>query len=393
MFRRRSARAARQAVDEAPSRAALAILEAITTRRGDGLELDPYELPIVCACRRLIASTVAQLPFLAYRDGVPRPDQPAVVVRPDPFEPAWLTKTRLANNLTRNGYVWLRPVAWGAGDEVTAVSVINAPDATATFDPTAPNRILEMWSYGERLEPFDTFDRRRDSLMWVPFDVPERPNSLGAAPLAGCWRAAEYLAALYQMAGSFWEAGFPSLAVLLEQALTPAQRLELKDQLYGAWSRRHEPAIVDRGGRLEPVGSNAVDAQLVESVEWANTEVARAFGVMPSLVNVRAGDSLTYATTEAEFLKWLKVGLGQILTPLEAAFSDLTVRGTQVRADTAALLRSDQAARAAWYQLGLTYGWLTLDEVRAAEGARPLPSPRPLRPPTAITDPPQLAVA
>jgi hypothetical protein len=362
MFGRRTARAARQAADEAPSRAALLIAEAVA-RRGDGYDLDPYELPIVCACRRLIAS------------------------------PDWLTKTRLVNNLTRNGYVWLRPTAWGAGDEVTAVAVVNAPEATATFDPTAPNRILEMWLYGERLEPYDPYARRRDSLMWVPFDVPERPNSLGTAPLAGCWRAVEYLAALYQMAGSFWEAGFPSLAVLLEQSLTATQRGELKDQLRSAWSRRHEPAVVDKGGRLEPVGSNAVDAQLVESVEWANTEVARAFGVMPSLVNVRAGDSLTYATTEAEFLKWLKVGLGQTLVPLEAAFTDLTVRGTQVRADTAALLRSDQAARAAWYQLGLTYGWLELDEVRAAEGLRPLPSPRPLRPPVALSDPPQLAAA
>ena len=52
------------------------------------------------------------------------------------------------------------------------------------------------------------------------------------------------------MAGSFWVAGFPSIAVLVKQALNPTQTRELKDQVLGAWARRHEPAIVDRDGQL-----------------------------------------------------------------------------------------------------------------------------------------------
>jgi hypothetical protein len=206
-------------------------------------------------------------------------------------------------------------------------------------------------------------------------------------------RAAEYLAALYDMAGSFWVAGFPSIAVLVKQALNPTQTQQLKDQVLGAWARRHEPAIVDRDGQLASIGSSAVESQLVESIAVANTEIARAFGVMPSLVNVAAGDSLTYATTEAEFSKWLKVGLGQYLSRIEAAFTDLTPYGTEVRFDTTELLRTDLVARWDAYAVGVQNGWILPSEVREREGFPPLPAGAGLPAPssTMLADPPATA--
>ena len=95
---------------------------------------------------------------------------------------------------------------------------------------------------------------------------------------------------------------------------------------------------------------------------------------MPSLVNVAAGDSLTYATTEAEFSKWLKVGLGQYLTRIEAAFSDLTPYGTDVRFDTTELLRTDLVARWDAYAVGVQNGWILPAKVREREGFPPLPA-------------------
>ena len=193
------------------------------------------------------------------------------------------------------------------------------------------------------------------------------------------------------MAGSFWVAGFPSIAVLVKQALNPTQTRELKDQVLGAWARRHEPAIVDRDGTLAQIGSSAVESQLVESIAVANTEIARAFGVMPSLVNVAAGDSLTYATTEAEFSKWLKVGLGQYLSRIEAAFTDLTPYGTEVRFDTTELLRTDLEARWNAYAIGVQNGWILPAEVREREGFPPLPAGAALPAPNMLADPPPSA--
>lgn len=351
-----------------------AIADAVNRRAGIG-DLTPFELPIVVACRDLLANTVAQLPLVNFAGPYPTATQPPIVVTPDPFEPRWQTLHRLVNNLTGPGYAWLRPTAWLADGWPAAVSVVDAAEAAGTFDPSG--RLEYVYWQGQRLTP------GRDGIVWVPWRV-ERVASLGTGPIGSCARAVEYLAALWQMAGSFWEAGFPSIAVVIDGALNTTQKRETKDAVMASWARRHEPAVIDRGGRLESIGTNAVESQLVESIAVANAEVARAFGIMPSLVNVQAGDSLTYATTEAEMSKWLKLGLGAVLARVEAAWSSLRPYGQHVRADTSALLRSDLNGRYAAYSVGINR-WLTVDEVRRAEGLPP-PPPGAL-PGEVITDP------
>jgi phage portal protein BeeE len=362
-MRRRRVPAARSSAGGASPLDALSRLVGdAVDRRLAGDDLTPWELPVVVASRDLVANTVAQLPLVTYRNGLPLNPQPTVTQRPDPFEPPWLSKHRMVNSLTRHGYVWLIPTAWDAAEWPLAVEVVDAPNAAGTFDPTG-HRLVDVFWQGRRLAPID-------EAIWCPWRV-DGAGSLGSAPLDSCWRAVEYLAALWQMAGSFWEAGFPSLALVIEQALSVTQRRETKAALLDAFRRRHEPAVVDRGGQLVPIGNNAVDSQLVESIETANVEVARAFGIVPSLVNVRASDSLTYSTTEGELSRWLKLGLGQYLTRVEGAFTDLRPAGQVVRADTSELLRTDLAARYAAYSQGLGR-WLTVDEVRHAESLPPL---------------------
>jgi HK97 family phage portal protein len=376
---RRRRFAARAAVD-GPSRIEQFIADAIAARAGM-TPMTPNDLPIVVACRDLIANTVGQLPMVAYRGNTPRPDQPSIVIRPDPFEYRWQTLHRLVYNLTGWGHAWLIPTASYANDYPAAVRVVDASRAHGVFDPAG--RLIEVYHDGRRLEVGP------NGALLVPWRVPQA-GSLGSSPLNDCWRAAEHLTALYDMAGSFWQAGFPSIAVMVKQALNPTQISELKQQVMGGWARRHEPAVIDRDGQLAPVGSSAVESQLVESIAVLNTEIARTFGVMPSLVNVAAGDSLTYATTEAEFSKWLKVGLGQYLSRIEAAFSDLTPYGTTVRFDTTELLRTDLQARWDAYAVGIQNGWILPAEVREREGFPPLPAgTAPTRPAsTMLADPP-----
>lgn len=360
------------------------IAAAVDARNGYG-DLDPLELPVVGACRDLIANTVAQCPQFAYGpDGQPRRPQPPILARPNPAEMRYVSMTRLVNNLTgRHGYVWLRPIARYADDYPAAVQVIDASDAHGTFDPTG--RILTDVHYcGDRYEP------GADGIMWVPYKVPDRPGSLGASPLGECDRAIRYLAALWEMAGSFWEAGFPSIAYVVEQALNKTTRDEVKASMVDSFRRRHEPTVVDRGGQFQPLGGSAVESQLVESIAVANVEIARAYGVMPSLVNVVSSDSLTYATSAAELGKWFKLGLGAYLSRVDAAFGEFTPHGTTVRSDPTSLLRADLEARVAYYDAGIRGGWLDAEtDVRPAEGLPPMhqTGPRRPRPMTLTADP------
>jgi hypothetical protein len=343
------------------------IQSTIDARLGIGL-LDPFELPIVVACRDRIADTLGQLPLIEYVNGMAAPQQPPVCVRPDPLESRTETIQRLAHNLTGPyGYGWVITDQWYAdGVTPSAVRVVDASEAHGLYDSTG--RLEDVVWNGDHLDP----TTRQVSLVRYRYEQVGPPNG-STSPIGKCRRAVEYLAALWQMAGSFWEAGFPSVALVLDQALTGPQRTQLKSDLLAAFARRHEPVITDRGGRLEAVGSNPVEAQLVESITAANIEVARAFGITPSLLNIPTGYSLTYSTTEGELSQWLKLGLSGYTSRIEAVWSDLRPYGREVRFDASVLLRTDLAARFAAYDIA--YGkWMARSEIRTAEGwTNPMP--------------------
>lgn len=333
--------------------------------RARAAALSPWQLPIVAACRRLIADTVAQLPLIDTKDRQPWHTQPPIVTRPDPSEPRWQTLWRVVDNLTGHGYVWLLPTAWDAAGWPSALRVVDAPAGQPTWDEHG--YLADVAVDGRRLTPGP------DGIIWLPYEVAAR-GSAGQPPMARCWQVAENLAALFQMAGSYWEAGAPSYSVSVNARLSPDDAKRLKSQLLTAWARSHEPAVLDNGATLSPVGSSAVEAQLVDSISMANAEIARTFGVMPSLVNVAAGDSLTYSTTESEARKWLAYGLGSYLSRIEGAWSDLLPYGHQARFDSDELTRTDFSQRANAYNTAIEGGWMTPDEVRAREGLPPRPA-------------------
>jgi len=353
-----------------------AFINAAVAARALGEPFDPFGMPVVVACRGLLADTVAQLPLVTLRGRRPLPTQPTLTLRPNRLEPRWLTFHRLVNNLTRWGYGWLRVTDWDASGRPTAVRVLDASEATVEFDPVTGD-IDTVWNQGDELVP-------GLEVIWIPFTV-ERRASLGEGPLAQCDRALAYLAQLWTMAGSFWEAGYPSLIVSVKHRLAPGQARAIKDQLIASMGGRHEPGVVDQDGTVAPVGASPLEAQLVESFAVANAEVARAMRMPPSLVNVAAGDSLTYATVAEEFRRWLATGLSSYLFRIEGAFDDLTPAGQRTRFDTTELLRSDWTARVNAYTSVLAgQAWMSVDEVRDLEGLDPMDVPDPA--PTTLTD-------
>jgi HK97 family phage portal protein len=355
-----------------------ATIAALVAQRAAGDALDPYALPVVVACRGLIADTLGQLPLITLRGRRPLPRQPTLTVRPNPHEPRWLTMHRMANQLTRYGHVFLQVTNTDASGRPAAIRVVDAADAAPTFDPVTGD--LDTVSVGG-VELVPGLD-----VIWIPYTV-ERRASIGEAPLWACDRALELYAELFAMAGSFWEAGYPSLIVEVAHRLGPGQAQDIKRQLIDSMGGRHEPGVIDQDGKVSAIGSSAVEAQLVESIAVANAEIARAFRMPPSLVNVASGDSLTYATVEGEMRRWLATGLGAYTSRVEAAFDDLTPAGQRTRFDTTELLRSDLVTRVEAYSTALGgQAWLSVDEVRDLEGLDPMDTPTPATATTTFTD-------
>jgi hypothetical protein len=351
------------------------IAEAQAHRYGYG-DVTPWQLPTVVACRKLIADTCALSPPVAVRNGAAVPRQPVWLAKPDPFEPAWAPWHRAAHQLTGPaGHCWFRITSRDAAGYTTSVRVLDGDQVAPEFDTMG--RLRWGWFDGVRLEVAGDY---RGDLHWCPADLAER-GTAGVSPLVAAWPAVEFLAALTEMIGSFWEAGFPSLALRVEGRLSKVQRDELRTEMRETHHRRHEPWIVDRNGQLEPIAATAVESQLVESIDAADRQIARALLVRPSLVNVAANDSLTYTTTAEEFHSWKILGLGAYLMRLAAVSAECLPYGMAVLFNTSDLDRQDPYTQAQTNALALAgQPWLTAPEVRA-DRPYALTSPSPNLPP------------
>jgi HK97 family phage portal protein len=338
-------------------------------------------LPPVYACRTLLADTAAQLALVAVRDGVPRRPTPPVIARPDPSEPRWLTIHKLVMALSGDGNAWLLITSWDSYDRPASVLVL---------DPLEVQPDADEFGHLTYVRWRDRRLRVGDEVVHIPMTVDGTRGPLGVSPLRACRGALESIASLYGYAGAVWdEQGAPSVIIRVPQArLADGQADDLRNEWLRTHKGRRVPAVLWGGSEVQPFAE--APTGLGGDLDRAVAEVARAYGMPPSLVNAPSGDSLTYSTTEGELRHWLATGLGRYLTRIEAAFTDLMPRTTSARFDTSELLRADLAARVAAYSTALAgAAWLEVDEVRAREGLPPKGQAAPADDPAdqPVTDP------
>ena len=135
-------------------------------------------------------------------------------------------------------------------------------------------------------------------------------------------------------------------------------------------------AALGPGTDFKPLAWNPTEAQMIEARKFSLTELELIFGLPVGWLGGES-PSMTYSNIEQNAINLIKFTLAGHLTRFEQAFSQMFPRGTYVRANLDALLRSDTATRYANYAIGLDKGFLTLPEVRAKEILPPLPDEEP----------------
>lgn len=342
-------------------------LAAVTAAR-EGWLYRPERLPVVLACRALIADTVAQLPLQAVRAGRVVTPTPPILAQPDPAEPRWQTFHRLCMSLTAGdamgGNAFLMVTAWDAADRPVAVTYLPHGEVSADLDELGR---VAGWRWRDR-----HWAANDQTVRHIPNILD--PGPLGTSPIRQCGEVLQAVAGLFAFAASYWEsAGVPSVHMDLGQWGDEARARAFRDQYEDDRRNRRRPVVTWGDTTVKAISASAVDAALIEALGWAAVEVARAHGMPPSLVNAPTSGSLTYSTREGEAQAFLSECLTGYLIRLEACFTQYLPRGQEARFDVSELLRTDWAARIGGLStLVAGAALLTVDEGRAEIGYPPI---------------------
>jgi len=131
------------------------------------------------------------------------------------------------------------------------------------------------------------------------------------------------------------------------------------------------PAVLNSTTDFEILSSNAQESQLIEAQLAGLTEAANILG-LPAYYLGAPNSSRTYANVEQENLQLVRWSIQPIAERIEQSLSDLLVRGQYAKFNYDALLRTDTLSRYQAHAVGISSGFLTVNEVREMENRDPI---------------------
>lgn len=156
---------------------------------------------------------------------------------------------------------------------------------------------------------------------------------------------------------------------------------EAKQSLRASWNANYAgpykaggTAVLEEGLRWQQMSLSTEDMQFIEQRRYSVAEIARLFGVPPSIINAETQDSMTYATVEAQGLAYVRDCLMPYLRRIEQALDsdrDIVPEDLAPEFDADALLRAEASTRAGFYETMIRAGVMDADEAREREHLPP----------------------
>jgi len=208
-------------------------------------------------------------------------------------------------------------------------------------------------------------------------------NPLGGLSTLSAGRQSFGLAqAIERASGDTFRNGVrPSGLLKTADTLTIDQRKQAEELLQEKFSgaiNAGRPMLLDRGMDWVQLSISPEDAQMLQSRAFSVEEVCRFFGVPPFMVGHTEKTTSWGTGLEQQTLGFQKFTLRRRLKRIEQAIEKqlLSVAdrlaGITIEFNLEGLLRADSAARASFYQLMLTNGVMTINEVRSLENLPPV---------------------
>lgn len=336
-------------------------------------------LSAVWACVNLLAGTCASLPLMVYStgpDGSRRVDSGHPLYRILHDSPNYdQTAVDFWEFMLASIELWGNAYARKVRTSGRIVGLIPINPALMTVRRLQSGTIEYQWSDGG------------NSFVEIDTDI-LHIRGFGGNPLGGMstlqfGRNTFGLArAIERTAGSTFKNGMrPSGTISFDKWLNDEQRniaeTKMAEKYVGAMNSGR-PLILEGGLKWDAISINPDDAQMLESRGFGVEEACRFFGVPPFMIGHTEKTTSFGTGLEQQVLGFQKFSLRRRLKRIEQALEKQLLTpadraaGIVIEFNLEGLLRGDSAARSAFYQSGLTNGYMTINEVRALENMPPV---------------------
>jgi len=218
-------------------------------------------------------------------------------------------------------------------------------------------------------------------LYWevIHYKINSRNGWVGLSPLTVARESIGHGLAIEQFGSGFFKKGGNLKGALETDG-------HLSDKEFSAWKNRwekyyggavgdHTTPVLEYGMKYKQIGVAPNDAQFIESGIFRITDVARFFGVTPSIIGENTKNAFTSAEQQA--IDFVRYSLSPLcknqVAELEFKLMNRDERGkNDIVFDLDYLLKGDMVTRARYLQVMVTTGIFTRNEARAVEGKSPL---------------------
>ena len=329
----------------------------------------------VYACVRILAETIASLPFHTYRytlngkeKAIEHPIYYLLHSEPNPEMTSFVFRETLMSHLLLWGNAYAQIIRDGRG-------------RVLGLYPLLPNKVIvNRNQHGELVYQYEkegqTYFLRSYEVLHIPglgFD-----GLIGYSPIAMAKNAIGMAIATEEYGAKFFANGANPGGVLEHPGVVkdPARIRESWNAVYQGSSNAHRVAVLEEGMKFQSIGIPPEQAQFLETRKFQINEIARIFRIPPHMIGDLEKSS--FSNIEQQSLEFVMYTLDPWVVRWEQAiqralFTENEKRQYFVKFNVDGLLRGDYQSRMNGYAVGRQNGWLSANDIRELENLNCIP--------------------
>ena len=320
----------------------------------------------VSRCISVLETAVAQIPVEVFR-GIDKLETPAWLELPDVSnnvnQSEFLGQTVVSMALYGNAFWYVTRGARG----INNLELIPAGDVNIEKqdDGTYEYYVNGIKTPGERIKHL--------RLWQIPGDI------LGYGPLQRHKSIIQASLDLQSYADNWFRtSAIPTGTLTTTEFLSPEVALANKQAFVESQVNR-SVAVLSSGLSYQSISLNPEEAQFLENQKFVTRQIATMFGVPSMYLSLSVeGSGLTYTNGNEDRKKLYEDGLQQYIIRIQEAITDLLPRGQKAAFNMTEFLKPNVSMRYQAYQVALSAGFMTVDEVRELEGLPQIEMPEPV---------------